>query len=279
MFHMRERDVQDVQDAERRQEPLSDLVAVALAAARERGRDVADVPLTAIAAGAGVSRSTLLRRLGGSRGALDEAVRRAGVDPGGRPPVRERAIEAAARLVAERGLGAVTLDAVAERADCSLPSLHTVFDGRDGLLGAVYELHGPLPDLEALAADPPERLEDTVRALYRTVVTAFHREPQVLPAIFADLFSRPDGPAARAMRAYVPRLLDSLSRLLLPHVEAGRVRRLPLPTLVQLLLGPIITRILLRPVLEPALGPDLPTVDESCELFTEAFLRAVERSG
>lgn len=265
MFHMRE------------DEQISDLVAAALAAAKERGRDVADVPLTVIAAAAGVSRSTLLRRLGGSRGVLDEAVRRAGVDPGGRRPVRERAIEAAARLVAERGLGAMTLDAVAERAECSLPSLHTVFDGRDGLLGAVYEVYGPLPDLEALAADPPERLEDTVRVLCQAVVTAFDREPRVLPAIFADLFSRPDGPAARAMGAYLPRLFDSLGRLLLPHVEAGRMRPLPLPVLVQLLLGPMVTHILLRPVLEPVRGIDLPPVDEVCELFTEAYLRAVTR--
>ncbi len=263
MFHMQAHEL------------TSDLVAAALSAARERGQDVADVPLTAIATAAGVSRSTLLRRLGGSRGALDEAVRRAGVDPGGRRPVRERAIEAAARIVAERGLGAMTLDAVAERAACSLPSLHAVFDGRDGLLGAVYELYGPLPDLEALAADPPERLEDTVRALYQTMVTAFEREPRVLPAIFADLFSRPDGPAARAMQSYLPRLFDSLARLLLPHVRTGRLRPLPLLVLFQLLVGPLVTHILLRPVLEPVLGTDLPPVDEVCELFTEAYLRAV----
>ncbi|MGW2255235.1 TetR/AcrR family transcriptional regulator [Kitasatospora sp. NPDC001660] len=254
---------------------MKDLVAAALAAAKERGQDVADVPLTAIATAAGVSRSTLLRRLGGSRTALDEAVRRAGVDPGGRRPVRERAIDAAARLVAERGLGGITLDAVADRAGCSLPSLHAVFEGRDGLLAAVFEQHGPLPDLEALAADPPERLEDTVRALYRTFATVFEREPRIVPAVFADLFSRPDGPAAQLMTASLPRMIDGLDRLLLPHVEAGRLRPLPLPVLVQLLLGPVINHVLLRPALEPVLGAGLPSLDESIELFADAYLRAV----
>lgn len=74
---------------------LADLVAAAVRVAEQSGKDVADVPLKAIAQAAGVSRSTLVRRLNGSRLALDEAVRAAGIDPGGRP-VRVRAIEAGA---------------------------------------------------------------------------------------------------------------------------------------------------------------------------------------
>ncbi|MER6303495.1 TetR/AcrR family transcriptional regulator [Kitasatospora sp. NPDC001539] len=258
---------------------MEDLVSAALRAAKERSQDVADVPLTAIAAAAGISRSTLLRRLGGSRAPLDEAVRKAGVDPGGRPPVRERATEAAAHLVAERGLGGVTLDAVADRAGCSLPSLHTVFEGRDGLLAAVFRRYGPLPDLEALAADPPARLEDTVRLLHRNFLAAFCDEPRIMPAVFADLLSRPDGPAARMMAANMPQIVDGLGRLLLPHVEAGRLRPLPLTVLVQLLLGPMLNHVLLRPVLEPALGTDLPSLEEASALFADAYLRAVAPAG
>ncbi|MFE6051237.1 TetR/AcrR family transcriptional regulator [Kitasatospora sp. NPDC056446] len=258
---------------------MKELVDAALVAAKERDRDVADVPLTAIAAAAGISRSTLLRRLGGSRAALDEAVRQAGVDPGGRPPVRERAIEAAARLVAERGLGGVTLDAVADRAGCSLPSLHTVFEGRDGLLAAVFERHSALPALGALAADPPESLEDTVRALHATFAEAFVHEPRIVPAVFADLLGRPDGPAARVMSANLSRAIDDFERLLLPHVRAGRLRPLPVVVLVQLLVGPLLNHALMRPVLDPALGVELPSPDETVELFVEAYLRAVTLPG
>ncbi len=256
----------------------SDIVTAAVAAARERGRDVAEVPLAAIAAAAGISRSTLLRRVGGSRSALDEAVREAGVDPGGRPPVRERAIEAAAYLIGEHGLGAVTLDAVADTAECSLPSLHTVFGGRDGLLTAIFDRYSPVLDLEKLAANPPERVEDTVCAIYRALIAAFGREPRVLPALFADVFSRPDGPGSRMLQANFPRLLGSIGDLLMSEVRAGRLRPLPLLLLAQLMIGPLAMHMLTRPTLETVLGPDLPAVEEACEVFADAFLRAVEVS-
>lgn len=63
-----------------------EVVAAALRAAERLGKGVADVPVAMIATEAGISRSTLLRRFGGSRTALNEAVRAAGVDPGGLPP-------------------------------------------------------------------------------------------------------------------------------------------------------------------------------------------------
>ena len=91
------------------------IIDAAVASAREDRREVAAVPLDEIARRVGISRATLYRRIG-SRRALDEAVRAAGVDPGGRPEVRERAVTAAAAIVRERGFGALTLDAVAAAA-------------------------------------------------------------------------------------------------------------------------------------------------------------------
>ncbi|WP_017624657.1 TetR/AcrR family transcriptional regulator [Nocardiopsis chromatogenes] len=256
-----------------------EFVDAAIAAARERGTDVASVPVNAIASAAGVSRSTLLRRLGGTRAALDEAVRAAGVDPGARPPVRERAIAAAARIIDEHGLGALTMDAVADAAECSLPGLHAVVDGRDGLLAAVFDRYGPVRELERLAAAPPADLEGTVRALHTALVEAFQRRPRVMPALLADTASRPDGPGSAMFRAGFPRLVAAMGGLLLPHVRAGRVVPMPLPLLIQQILGPVAVHLMLRPVLEIREEAALPPLEEACEVLADACLRAIAVPG
>src|ERR1700749_2764636 len=169
----------------------ADVVEAALRAAASLGRDVADVPLIAIAREAGMSRSTLIRRLNGSRQPLDDAVRPAGVEPGGRPRVRERAVLAAASLISDRGLAAVTLEAVAVQADCSVHSLYAVFGGRDELLRAVFDRYGPILDLDEAISDPDADLSENVHRVYRVITEAFGREPRVAPAILAEGLARP----------------------------------------------------------------------------------------
>lgn len=234
---------------------------------------MAQVPLVAIAKAAGMSRSTLLRRIG-NRAALDEACRRVGIDPGNRVPVRDRAVSAATELITKHGLAALTLEAVADTAGCAVPSLYAVFGNRDGLLAAVFTRYGPLPDLQQLAAEPPAHIEETVRRVYRTLTTVFTREPRVMPALFADLLARPDGPASRLVHTMLPAMVIPLDALLTPHVRAGRLRALPLPLLVQLLLGPMLAHLLTRSAIQTVLPTDIGSLDDVSDTFAAAFLRA-----
>jgi hypothetical protein len=50
---------------------------------------------------------------------------------------------------------------------------------------------------------------------------------------------------------------------------------MPFPMLVQLLLGPIATHMLLRPTLEATGAAEVPTVEEITETLADAYLRAV----
>lgn len=254
-----------------------DLVEAALRAAERCGRPVAEIALGTLAETAGISRSTLLRRIGGSRRALDEAVRAAGVDPGGRP-VRERAIEAGARLISDRGLAAVTLESVAVSADCSVASLQAIFGTRDRLFGAIYERYSPVSDLAVLFSDEAARIEDTLAGFYAAMLTGLTREPRVAPAMLADLLANPRGAVAQVFADYFPRELATIGGWLQRQVGAGAIRDIPIPLLVEQLTGPLLAHVLMRPA---AGRPDweMPDLEQVSAAFTTMFLNAVGAQG
>jgi AcrR family transcriptional regulator len=254
-----------------------DLVQAALRVARALGKDVADVPVLAIAREAGMSRSTFLRRLGGTRAALDDAVRTAGVDPGGQAPVRTRALDAAADLIHSSGLAASTLEAIAARAECSVPALYLAFDGRDDLLRALFERHSPLLQIEDFFDTDHNDLLATVRLLYGMITDTLGREPRVAPALLAEALARPDSPAIQNLLGHnAPRLLASIGAWLTSQVAEGRIRDLPLMLLIQLLIAPAAVHMLMRPATPDIPGLELPDLDTVCNVLTEAFVRAVE---
>jgi AcrR family transcriptional regulator len=257
--------------------PLAEeLVQAALRAAEKRGKGVADVPVLAIAREAGISRSTLLRRLGGTRAALDEAVRAAGVDPGGQVPVRTRALNAAAALISESGLAAVTLEAIATRADCAVHSLYMAFGSRDELLRIVFERHSPIPDFEDALDIATDDLTATVRSLYQALAAALGREPRVAPAILAEMFARPASPTVQTLTQHaVPRMLDVLGSWLNAQVRQGRIRDLPMPLLIQQLMGPMVMHMLFRPALSTVAVVELPDLDTVCTELAVNFVRAM----
>ena len=92
----------------------SAIVQAAMAEAKATGTPVAELSLDRIARRAGVSRSTVYRRVR-TRRALDDAVRQVGGDPGSRIGVRERAIAAATDLIVADGVAAMTVEAVTRR--------------------------------------------------------------------------------------------------------------------------------------------------------------------
>jgi AcrR family transcriptional regulator len=254
----------------------AEVVDAALSAARRLGKDVADVPTREIAREAGISRSTLLRRIGGTRAPLDAAVRATGVDPGGQPPVRDRAIEAGAHLIGDHGLAGLTMEAVAAAAGCSVHSLYAVFGGRDDLLAAIFERYSPILDAEQILGGPRDDLPATVRRIYRMLADALDREPRVMPAIFAEAFARPAQPGLQPLaRHFAPRILNVLGQWLADEVDAGRIRPMPTLLLLQQMAGPMLMHFLIRPALRTVPGVDLPTPEQTCDAFADAFLRAV----
>jgi AcrR family transcriptional regulator len=255
------------------------IVQAAMAEARRTGTPVAELSLDQIARRAGVSRSTIYRRVR-NRQALDDAVRKAGADPGIRVGVADRAIEAATEVIIANGVGALTVDGVARRVGCSVSAVHTALGGREGLLAAVFERHAPLPTVVQMMADHPERFTDFesgVRTIYTVVFDTVETQRSrtgVLEALFAEVLGKPNGVGAQLFRDQIlPRITANIGGWLTARIDAGQCADLPLSLLVPLLISPISVHLIARGRLTAA-DVSVPDRQMVIDVMTAAFCSA-----
>lgn len=248
--------------------------------AANRGVPVSALSIDEIAAALGISRMTLYRRIG-SRRALHDTLKAGGQDPGEEPDAAERAIIAATGLIREAGIAALTLEAVAARAGCALPTIYARFGGRTGLLMAVFERQSPLPRLREVleGAEPADgaALRAVVARVYAVIHETFAREHALLRAMLAEALRDPAGDVGRFLTTrYLPGVMTHIMPWVARQMERGLIRPLPLLLVGQQLAAPIIVHIATRPLVEASGVVPLPPIDEVCVALADMFCRAVE---
>ena len=251
---------------------------IALATRRERA--VAALPVDEIAAGLGISRMTLYRRIG-SRKALHDALRARGVDPGEEPGAGERALAAAADLIRENGVASLTLEAVAARARCALPTIYAQFGGRSGLLMAVFERHSPVLAVKQALVDvaPGDAVafRRCVSDIYAVIVATIEREQGLLRAMLAEALRDPASDVGQFITTrYLPSITTHVMPWVADHIRRGAIRPLPLMLIGQQLVAPIAMHVATRSLAENAGVFEIPSIAETCDLMADLFCRAVE---
>lgn len=133
------------------------------------------------------------------------------------PDTRARILEAAARLVANGGVAALTTRAVASAASVQAPTLYRLFGDKRGLLDAVAE-HGLAAFVAGKVASPPN--PDPVQDLCEAW-DAFVAFGLANPAVFAIMneVGRPGAPSPAAL-AGMAVLRERVRRI----ARAGRLR-------------------------------------------------------
>lgn len=132
---------------------MSHIHTTVLSSARKLARGPSLFTMDQLALAAGCSRATLYRRFP-SRTSVIAALRAAGVSERAVPQeTRAKVLAAAERLLGQRGLHALTFEAVAAESRVSVPTLRRHFRGRAGLLQALAESKPVRHDGRALALD------------------------------------------------------------------------------------------------------------------------------
>jgi TetR/AcrR family transcriptional repressor of mexJK operon len=142
-------------------------------------------------------------------------------------PKRQRVLEAARALFLARGYGAVSMDAVAQRAGVSKATLYAYFQSKDALFATMMD-GCSLTDMveERLFALAPADLPAALTAIGQTVLRFLVR-PDIL-AVFriavAESARFPE--LGQTFHARGPqRFLDRLTEWLVEQQRAGRVRQ------------------------------------------------------
>lgn len=243
-----------------------------VAAARQLAGAGAAPSVEAIAATAGVSRATVYR-LFRSR---DELLAQAGLEPDAE--TGEAVLEAASRLVQERGLHGFTFDDLAAAADVSRATAYRLFPGRAALLKGLFGRYSPLEPviatLERLGDRPPAEL---MPELARTAVRIADRNRGLLLSLAADV-ARLDPEVLETLRAGASRAAAIAVPYLARQIAAGRLRPVHPLIALQAFVGPLVLHVLSRPALSSlGLPAALPSLDDAAAELVSGWLRAYAR--
>lgn len=226
------------------------------------------------ASAAGVSRASFYRAFK-SRHELLEALSRAP-----EPDARERILGAALEMMAERGLAALSMDELADRAKASRATVYRLFPGKSALFDALVHAYSPLdPVTEVLAQmhdQPPEVvMPEVARTVYRTIFGSGENRFGLLRSLFFEVSGlAPD--TEEAAREAIGRVVALLSKYVISEMDAGHLRRTTPFLALQAFIGPIFFHLMTRPVAKRVLGIEIDGEQAVTEL-AELWLRAMRR--
>lgn len=101
----------------------------------------------------------------------------------------------------------------------------------------------------------------------------------MMRSLLAEVLRDPAGELGIALRNwYLPQLTAVLVPIFTRHMEHGTIRPLPIEIVVQSFMGPMALHAASRQVLIEVFGFQLPDIEETVDLFTDLFCRAVGTS-
>jgi AcrR family transcriptional regulator len=220
-----------------------------------------------MAAAAGVSRAALYG-LFGSRRELLEAI---GAEV--QPSVAGRILTAAGELIAERGLGGLSLDEVANRSETSRATVYRLYPGKAALFRAVVQTYLPVDEalemMSTMADRPPTQV---MGALARALAQAGSVRIGVLRSVLFETLRPGDDGEGVLEEGF--KNTQVIIRYLEEQMAAGRLRTMDPVLAMQAFLAPVMLHTVSRPLLEEY-GLATQTLDEAVKELTDTWLRAM----
>lgn len=242
-----------------------------LEAAQTLLADSTGASVDAIAAAAGLSKTTFYRHFRSRAGLL------AALDVEPDVGTRERILAAGADIIGRDGLADLSMDEVAAKADVSRATVYRVFPGKSALIDAVIVTYSPVTRIEERLAElGDEHLEVVLPELYRMAARAAAPRIGLLRAIFFGVTSGSDD-ALEGVGGPILEVIAALSGYLERQMDAGRLRRTNATLAAQILIGPMLFHLFSRPYAHHIAGFEI-SADEAAEEIAATMLRGFATS-
>ncbi len=196
----------------------SAVLRVAAALAREHGTGFT---MSQLGRRTGLSRATLYRRVGTKRELL-ASLERGGSATDGAPDPRQRIIDAARAVVADRGLQGATMERVAEAAGVGVATVYRHFGDRATLFGAFLRVAAARADVRARIDQPTGDLAVDLRGVARAALALFRDNRDLLLVGLGG--SEAERDLVRALRGSTEPTLEHLASLFEREIRLGRLR-------------------------------------------------------
>lgn len=169
---------------------------------------------------------------------------------------RERLLNAAASLVAEKGVEAVSLREIAAKAGVTPAMINYYFDDKQGLMHAVLErgLEKLFKVVEEVAAREDKPIAEEFIARY---VQVLNNDPSLPQLLVREVLSGNEAYRTKLREHFFKKVIAILPKRLLHDIELGRIRddydpRLLLLSLIGMCVFPFIAKPMIGPLMNLA---------------------------
>jgi TetR/AcrR family transcriptional regulator len=154
------------------------------------------------------------------------------------PNARQRLMETATDLFAEKGYAGTSVREIVGSAGVSKPVLYYYFKSKEGLFYAILEWAADVQQrvLNEIVATEGS-VFDRLAALYSRVYEGIRQYKSLYIMIHGLIFGLPQGTPAYDFGAYQRRMLDAVRRILAAGISAGEIRDVDADDAAFLVLG------------------------------------------
>jgi AcrR family transcriptional regulator len=191
--------------------------------------------------------------------------------PGRRPCARDRVLDAALQVFAEKGFSAATTREIAKVADVNEVTLFRHFETKGALFAAVLSERSPLLEISKnVSFDVEGRIEDVMAGNVKLVLGILRSNRLLFMVVMGDAWRQPKV-RTLVVELALRRGLGSLSSFMKVQMDAGRLRRMDPEVPARVLMGMVQSYFINNDVLEGK-KPDPVKEEKLIRGFVSVFL-------